>query len=379
MKNLLSIVFCVYCSIFFSSVFSQERNVPMLPIGAAAPDFSLRGVDDKIYSLKNFEKNSVLVVVFWANHCPTAQAYEDRLIAMVNTYRPQGVGFVVISPNSPLAVNVGELGYSDLGDDFDDMVVRANDKQYNFPYLYDGDDHAASLPYGPVATPHVFIFDKERKLQFRGRIDDNENPYVEPNTRDTADAIEALLAGKIPEVQETRTFGCSIKWKWKQEWNQTVEEQWKAMPVNLEMASAEQISEIISNPTDKLILVNLWATWCGPCVTEFPELITIHRMYKGRDFELVTISADVPSRKENVHRFLQQQTAATRNYLYDSTDKYALMDAVDNQWQGALPHSLLIAPGGQVLARYDGIIDPLKVKRDIVGFLGRYFADDERE
>jgi thiol-disulfide isomerase/thioredoxin len=196
MKNLLSIVFCVYCSIFFSSVFSQERDLPLLPIGAAAPDFSLRGVDDIIYSLKNFEKNSVLVVVFWANHCPTAQAYEDRLIAMVKKYSPKGVGFAVISPNSPQAVSVGELGYSDLGDDFDDMVIRARDKKYNFPYLYDGDDHAGSIPYGPVATPHVFIFDKERTLQYRGRIDNMENPYEEPSSTDAVDAIEALLAGK---------------------------------------------------------------------------------------------------------------------------------------------------------------------------------------
>jgi len=297
---------------------------------------------------------------------------------MVSKYQPRGVGFAVISPNSPLAVNVGELGYTDVGDSFNDMIIRAIDKNYNFLYLYDGDDHAASIQYGPVATPHVFIFDRERKLQYRGRIDDTENPYTEPTTTDAIDAIEALLAGKTPVVQETRTFGCSIKWNWKQEWNETVEKQWREKPVSLEMASIGNIKEIISNPTNKLILVNLWATWCGPCITEFPELITIHRMYQGRDFELVTISADVPFRKENVEKFLQDKNAAVRNYLYDATDKYALMDAVDDQWQGALPHSLLIAPGGEIVARYAGIIDPLTVKKDVVGYLGRYFADDER-
>jgi thiol-disulfide isomerase/thioredoxin len=377
MKIIRSFLFMFFACLFVWNLSAQNLDVALLPIGAQAPDFHLQAIDKNYYSLDDFDQYPVLAVVFWANHCPTSQAYEDRLISMVSKYQPKGVGFAVISPNSPLAVNVGELGYSDLGDSFEEMIIRAIDRNYNFLYLYDGDDHTASLQYGPVATPHIFIFDKERKLQYRGRIDDTENPYVEPNTTDAINAIEALLAGKIPEVQETRTFGCSIKWNGKQQWNETAEKQWKERQVLVEKVNIDAIKEIIRNPTDKLILVNLWATWCGPCVTEFPELITIHRMYQGRDFELVTISADVPFRKEDVEKFLQDKNAAVRNYLYDSTDKYALMDAVDDQWQGALPHSLLIAPGGEVIARYGGIIDPLTVKRDVVGYLGRYFADDE--
>ncbi len=377
MKSHLSIILMLVCTLAVTSLKAQQREIPVLPIGSQAPDFNLRGIDDKYYSLKDFEHYEVLVVVFWANHCPTAQAYEDRLISMVEKYRPKGVGFAVISPNSPLAVNVGELGYSDLGDDFDDMVIRARDRGYNFPYLYDGDDHAGSIPFGPVATPHVFIFDNERILQYRGRIDDTENPYIEPNTRDAADAIDALLAGKIPEVQETRSFGCSIKWKWNKGWNETLQERWEAKPVTVELIDLDGIREIISNPTENLILVNIWATWCGPCVIEFPYLIETYRMYRGRNFEFISISADNPSQEANVLRFLKNKTAATRNYLYNATDKYALIDAVDPEWQGALPHTLLIAPGGELVARYVGIIDPLTVRRDIVGYLGRYFADDE--
>jgi thiol-disulfide isomerase/thioredoxin len=357
-------------------VAGQPAEIKPLAIGAPAPDFNLAGIDGKNYTLADFDDYEVLFVVFWANHCPTAQAYEDRLIEMVNTYRPQGVGFVAISPNSPNAVSLSELGYSDLGDDMDDMIIRARDKGYNFPYLYDGDDHLGSLPYGPVATPHAFIFDSERKLRYRGRIDDTENPYVKPNTRDAKDAIEALLEGREVPLKETPSFGCSIKWKWNDEWKKRLEQQWAEMPVSVEMIGTAEIGRLIANDSENLRLINVWATWCGPCIVEFPELVKIDRMYRGRNFEFISLSADNPRRKDAVLKFLENHEASNTNYLYDDTDKYALIQAVDEEGQGALPHTLLVAPGGEILGRYVGVINPLTVKRDIVGYLGRYFADD---
>lgn len=358
-------------------IIAQQKEITTLKIGAQAPDFDLPGIDGNNYSLGDFDDFKVLSVVFWANHCPTAQAYEDRLIAMTEEYSSRGAGFVGISPNSPLAVNLGELGYSDLGDDLDDMKIRAKDKGYNFPYLYDGENHEASVQYGPVATPHIFIFDEERKLRYRGRIDNTENPYVEPGTTDAIDAIEALLEGREVALKETPSFGCSVKWSWNDEWNRRIQKQWAEAPVSMETISVTDIRNLIQNDSDNLRLVNIWATWCGPCVIEFPELITIDRMYRGRDFEFISVSADNPSRKDNVLKFLEKHEASNKNYLYNDTDKYALIEAVDKDWQGALPHSLLIAPGGEIIARYAGIIDPLKVRRDIVGYLGRYYADDK--
>jgi thiol-disulfide isomerase/thioredoxin len=377
MKKIVSSVLLVVMLFAVPDIIAQQREVTTLKIGAQAPDFDLPGIDGKNYTLSDFDDFKVLSVVFWANHCPTAQAYEDRLIAMTEEYKSRGAGFVAISPNSPLAVNLGELGYSDLGDDLDDMKIRAKDKGYNFPYLYDGDNHEASVKYGPVATPHIFIFDEERKLRYRGRIDNTENPYVEPGTTDAIDAIEALLGGRKVALKETPSFGCSVKWSWNDEWNRRVQKEWAEAPVSVEPIGVDDINKLIQNDSDNLRLINIWATWCGPCVIEFPELITIDRMYRGRDFEFISLSADNPSRKDNVLKFLEKHEASNKNYLYNDTDKYALIEAVDKEWMGALPHSLLIAPGGEIIARYVGLIDPLKVRRDIVGYLGRYYADDK--
>lgn len=346
--------------------------VPTLPIGSPAPDFDLPGVDGRRYSLRSFADAKLLVLVFTANHCPTAQAYEERVKKLHADYASKGVAVVAVSPNDPLAVRLDELGYSDLGDSFDDMKIRAHEHGFAFPYLYDGETEAMSLQYGPVATPHVFVFDRERKLRFTGRIDDKEDP-AKATVSDARNAIDALLAGQPVPVETTKVFGCSIKWADKKGWMVEGRKRWAAEPVALDAVDEADIKEIVRNPTKKLRLVNVWATWCGPCVTEFPELVTINRMYRGRDFELVTISADPPEKREAALEFLQKQQASSRNGLFSKGDPYALIDVVDPEWRGALPHTILIAPGGKVIHRSEGAFDPLRLKKAIVGYLGRYY------
>ncbi len=363
--------------LFVLATAAYSADVEPLEIDAAAPNFALLGVDGKTYTLNDFKDAQALVVIFTANHCPTAQAYEDRMIQLVNNYKDKGVAVVAISSNHPPAVRLDELGYSDLGDSFEDMKIRAKEKNFNFPYLYDGDTQKVAKAYGPQATPHVFIFDANRKLRYEGRFDDTENPYVEVNTKDVRTALDALLAGEQIPNQSTKVFGCSMKWAEKVEWVERGNEEWRAKPVTVENIDSTGIVQLMKNPSENLLLVNVWATWCGPCVVEFPELVKIYRMYSGRDFDMVTISADKPTQHKKVLEFLQEQNAAFRNVQFSSTDVYALIDAVDPEWPGALPHTVLVEPGGNILYRHTGLIDPLEVKQKIVEVLGRYYADNE--
>jgi thiol-disulfide isomerase/thioredoxin len=117
----------------------------------------------------------------------------------------------------------------------------------------------------------------------------------------------------------------------------------------------------------------VWATWCGPCIVEFPELVTMNRMYRGRPFEFVSLSADDPERSREVIGFLKKQQASNLNYHFSSPDKDALAEALDPQWNGALPHTILVKPGGGIAFRHTGEIDPLELKRAIVGYLGRTY------
>lgn len=357
------------------NIHAKAEQPETLKIGAAAPDFNLMGVDGKKYSLKSFAAAPVLAIVFTCNHCPTAQAYEDRIKKLTADYKSKGFALIAISSNDPKAIRLDELGYTDLSDTYEEMKIRAKDMAYNFPYLFDGDDQKTALAYGPVATPHIFVFDKARKLQYHGRIDDVEKPTGTPKNLDAKNAIEALLANKPVPVPSTKTFGCSMKWISKEDGVQKEKAGWAKEPVTLESIDEAGLKELISNKSDKLRLINVWATWCGPCVTEFPDFMTMHHMYRGRDFEFVSVSADNPDKKEKALKFLQGKFASNKNYIFNVEDKYKLIEAIDPKWQGALPYTILVEPGGKIVYAQQGPIDPHKMKKIVVEnkYVGRYY------
>ena len=352
---------------FFVFGFTSNDDPKTLEIGSKAPDFKLPGVDGKTYTLTSFKSANILMIVFTCNHCPTAQAYEDRIIQMTKDYKSRGVAVIAISPNDPMSVRLDELGWSDMGDSFAEMKIRAKQKKFPFPYLFDGATETTSKAYGPVATPHVFIFDKERKLRYQGRIDDVEKPTGTPKNLDARNALEALLAGKEVPVTTTKVFGCSVKWASKSDWMVKAREEWAKEPVDVEMVDEAGVKELLQNKSDKLRLINVWATWCGPCVTEFPSFIEMNRMFSPRrDFELVTVSADNPTNKDKVLKFLKKSQSSGKNYLFSVDDKYKLIEAIDPKWQGALPYTVLVEPGGKIVYAKQGIIDPVQMKKLII-------------
>lgn len=351
---------------------SAQEQIKTLEIGEQAPDFNLPGVDGRNYRLTDFADARILVIIFTCNHCPTAQAYEDRIKKLTADYKPKGVDVVAISPNDPKSVRLDELGYSDMSDSFEQMKIRAKDQRFNFPYLYDGDEQKVSRAYGAVCTPHLFIFDQQRKLRYVGRFN-NSDRLGQVKSHDAINAIEALLAGRKVDVEKTKPFGCSVKWYNKRDSVKKAFQTWAEEKVGVEMIDADGVRNIIKNNSDKLRLINVWATWCGACAAEFSELVTINRMYRHREFELITISADSPPEKERVLAFLKKQQASCRNYLFSSQDVYQLVEAVGEESFEGIPYTILIKPGGEVIYRKLGLIDLLELKKAIVGHLGRHY------
>lgn len=345
--------------------FAIEENPPTLAIGASAPDFALPAVDGKTYHLADFAASKVLAVVFTCDHCPTAQLYEDRIKKLAADYRDRGVAVVAIQPNDPKSVRLDEMGYTDLSDSFEEMKIRAKYSQFNFPYLYDGETQATAHKYGPTATPHVFVFDQQRKLRYQGRVDDSSRVAL-VKRQDARNAIEALLAGKPVAVQKTPTFGCSIKWASKEEGRAAEMAEIEREPVKVTLVDAAGLKALRKNAARKVLLVDFWATWCGPCVKELPEFQTIFRMYRHRPFELVTVSTNYPDEKKGVLAELERQHASSRNLLFGTTDNYGLMAAFDPQWNAGVPYTVLIRPDGTIAFQHQGPIDPIELRRLIL-------------
>ncbi|MDA0766646.1 MAG: redoxin domain-containing protein, partial [Verrucomicrobia bacterium] len=367
-------------------LFAEPQAVKTLEIGSPAPDFTLPGVDGHDHSLADYREHQLLVIIFTCNHCPDAVAAQERIKSLTADYKDRKVGVVAISGNDPKALQLWELGWSVYGDSFEEMKEHAKEEEYNFPYLYDGDTQKTTLAYGAQATPHVFIFDEKRILRYQGRLDNgkrNPGPASENNAREV---LDLLLAGQeIPkEKQTSRVFGCSTKWNWKRELAAQKTEEWNNLPVTVAKLDPATAKSLAANATDKIRLINVWSTTCGPCVAEFPDLVDTYLRYQSRPFELITISTDPADKASAVQAFLQKQHAAlspqtapslkaegreTNNYHYRAEDLDALADALDPEWQGPLPHTLLLAPGGKVLFRHTGQIDPIELRRAIVAQL----------
>lgn len=174
-----------------------------LSIGQAAPDFDLPGTDGRRHSLASFADATLLVVVFSCNHCPYVIGSEDRLVAVQNDHAARGVRLVAINSNDTGA-------HPDDG--FDAMVERAKEKAFPFPYLRDESQDVARA-YGALRTPHVFVFDRERRLRYTGRIDDQPKDATLATTRELRDALDDLLAGRAVRVAVTNPVGCNVKWR----------------------------------------------------------------------------------------------------------------------------------------------------------------------
>jgi peroxiredoxin len=364
--------FLTTMALAFSGAAVAANEPPVLPVGSTLPSFSLPGIDGKTYTDKSF-KSDFLVLVFTCAHCPTAQAYQDRIKKLVTDYSSKGVTLVAINPNHADSVRLDELAYTDLSDSFEEMKERAAREKFNFVWLDDGPKQELSNKMGPVATPHVFIFDKARKLRFEGRIDDSERESS-ATRHDTRDALNALIAGKQPLVTSTRVFGCSVKWASKVEEYAKFKARWAAEPVTLEKADVATLKAIRANKdSGKIRFINVWATWCGPCVSEFDELVEHNIRFRGRPFEMITIAAEYPDMEGTVKEFLTKKHASMKNYILASDNKDELYDAFESvkDWRGELPYTLILDEKGNVIYREKGELDFLAMRRAIVPALNR--------
>lgn len=356
------------CLLLLTSAAWGQNAHPILALGSFAPDFSLPGVDGKIHQLSDYAASPILVVVFTCNHCPISQMYEQRIQQLEADYRDRGVAVVAIQPNDPRAIRIDELDSSDVSDSLEEMKIRVEYKHLRYPYLYDGETQSVARAYGPQATPHVFIFDKDRKLRYEGRMDNSYRKEM-VDSQEARNAIDALLANLEVAVKHTGVFGCSTKWQEKAASRTEALRKIGEQPVTLEMATAAELKTLRQNPSKHTVLVSFWATWCGSCIDEFSDFEDTYQMYKNRDLELVTVSANMPDEKPGVLKMLEKKRAASRNLLFASNDTAALQAAFDPTWESAVPYTVLLDADGKVLYKNLGSIDILELRRTILANL----------
>ena len=270
-------------------------------------------------------------------------------------------------------MRLDELGYSDLGDGFEDMKIRAKDHGFNFPYLYDGENQKVSRAYGPVATPHVFVFDRQRKLRFAGRIDNSEKPE-RVTSHDTRNAIDALLGGQAGaggEDEGLRLFDQVVR-----QARLGRADRWRPGPrkrSSLKLIDEKGIRALVKNDGKKLRLINVWATWCGPCVAELPEFVAMNRMYRQPGLRAGDHLRRCARGKGRGPGGAQAEAGRGQQLPVRRQRQVQAHGRRGREGSGPVPHTILVAPGGKVLYRKSGPCEPLAIKRAIVDYLGRTY------
>jgi len=239
-----------------------------------------------------------------------------------------------------------------MSDTLEEMKIRAAFKHLTYPYLYDGETQATARAYGPQATPHVFIFDRQRRLCYEGRLDSSYREEL-VKMQDARNAIDALLAGQPVAVAHTGVFGCSTKWKEKQAERLEALRKLDEKPVTLEPASGEEIKRLLAHESRKLTLMSFWSPRCDICLAQFAEIETTYRMYSPRGLDLVTVAVEPLTPRAAVEQMLEKQHATSRNLLAP-------------EWSGSLPYTVVLTPDGRTVYQKTGAVDMLELRRAIL-------------
>jgi peroxiredoxin len=354
---------------------------PVLAIGAGMPSFSLPGIDGKTHTEKDFAEAKVLCVIFTCNHCPDSVAAAARTEEIHREYKGKGVAIIAVNSNNPASLRPDELGYSPYNDSFEEMKPFAESYGWTFPYLYDGDKQDFATACGAQSTPHVFVFDGDRKLRYTGRMDDSGRKKGPVEKSYIRDAFDSILTGKEVAEPVTRSFGCSTKWLFKGDSVAKDQANWEAIPVTLDDLDEALAKKLRENKSGNVRVINFWSTTCGPCVAEFPELVETYRRFQNRNVDFISISLDPVDDKAKVKKFLESRHAAlskrtqpsmekegrtSNNYIWTGENADKLAEAIHPEWTGALPLTVIISPEGKTLWSHNSEIDVVELRTEIL-------------
>lgn len=351
---LLAITMMLVLTVLNAQALTSTKIAPI--VGSPAPDFELNDLTGKPHALKS-PRGKLTVVAFLSARCPISNAYKDRIKAIAEDYSKQGVAFFAINASADESV--------------DEVRAHAEANNFNFIILKDEGNVIADA-YAAERTPKVYVIDAEGVLRYQGRIDNSQNPRL-VKRNDLREALDELLAGKAVSIASTQALGCILKRTEELAQSKTprpaVSKPMATKPAQKTTAKASAapkvsllkpaaFAQLIKQSQGKVLIVNFWATWCGPCVAEFPELVKLDQAYRGKGVRLVGITADdATDLKTKVIPFLREQKAGYENFLQDTDDPQEMVDVVMKDWPGVLPATFVYDKTGKLIWHRFGIID----------------------
>ncbi len=326
---------------------AQAAEKPAL--GRQAPDFSLKDLSGKTHSLNTY-RGRITIVAFIATECPISNDYNGRMREIANEYSQRNVAFLGINSNFTESV--------------EQIKAHAAKNNLGFTILKDAENKVADA-YGAERTPEIFVLDEKGVLRYHGRVD-NSRDVRRVNRRDLREALNELLAGKPVSVAEGKSFGCLIKRVQNSKEVLASAAQEKSFEPKIGTLKPVDFQKFKNSAQGKVLVINFWATWCGPCVAEFPEFVMLDKKYRDLGVKFVGISADeMTDLKTKVIPFIKEQRAMFDILIQDTDDPQEMIDAVNKDWPGTLPATFVFDKQGKPVFVKFGIID----REELVGVI----------
>jgi peroxiredoxin len=312
-----------------------------LAVGQPAPNFALADLNGKKHALNDY-RGKVVAIAFIATQCPISNDYNARMRAIAEEYGKKNIIFLGI--NSNFNESVAEI------------KSHAAKNNLSFPILKDHANKIADA-YGAQRTPELFVIDADGVLRYHGRID-NSRDVRRVNRQDLREALNEMIAGKSVSVSEGKAFGCPIKRAQNARAIKAAETRAQNFEPKIGTIKPLDFKKFKDAAKGQVLIINFWATWCGPCIAEFPEFVAIDAKYRAKGVKLVGISADeFADIKPKVIPFIKEQKAMFDILVQDVEDPQEMIDIVDKNWLGTLPATFVYdKQGNSIYTRY-GIID----------------------
>ncbi len=351
------------CAIALQSIYALENGDQM-------PNFRLKGTDGKIHDSDAYASWPLLAIVFISNHCPVSQSFQEELLLLEKDFAAKGFKLIAVSPNDPQAIPPDELAFSDLGDSYAEMKIRAKDLNYTFPYLYDGLSQDVSQAFGVRVTPHAYLFDANRSLRYSGRIGDSKNPSNR-NRQELRQALKALMGGGSPKVEEGPTFGSSIKWKKNRHLVQKINERFSRETIVLKHADKRTYAFIRKNVSSRPKLIYVWSSRDENHREDLLKISALHKIYRKRGIEFITACIDGVDEREKTHNILRNTLCSSQNYISEGTEISPFADLRGESSDRITPFLGLLDYSGKISYRSTKGIYEIEIKKEVLKTLNR--------
>lgn len=333
--------------------------------------FKIKGVDGKIYEKKDIFGDMGTALIFFSNHCKVSQQFQQYIISRNKIWLKQGIKLSVISPNYEKAILPDELAFTDAGDSFEEMKTRAVAENYNFPYLYDGENQIITKSLSVKITPSAFLFNKFGKLTYCGRLGNHEKPQDYKNS-EFSKAIRNLLLENYSYTR-TKVYGTSVKFKKDLNLVEKVRKRYAQETVNLNYGDSRKLNFFLKQDTSYPRFFYIWTIYDNQMQTR-ENLISIstnYKIFRKRGLKVYTICICEEKEKEKALEILKRAQLSTLNYFTSANEISEFSKLRDSEGFKTTPFCRVLNGNGKFDYGTNGLIDQKSLKNSFLRVLSK--------